>query len=423
MMTLVIFFMFASAAVAFGVVNPILKQVEVSKNLTISKESFYVASSALEDVFYRLKNNVSVDSTEVLSFNNATATTVMTNTATGRQIISTADKNNNIRKLQADVALGTGVAFHYGVHSGNGGVVLQNSASILGNVYSNGTLVGSGNLIDGDAISSGANGLIVGINTTGSAYAHTIKNSTIGRDAYYMFKTATIVNGTSYPNSADPTPVDLPISDEKIAEWEAEALAGGVMLSSECDSYNSSSNTCTISTTRSLGPKKIPFNLLIKSSSGVLTVTGHLWVTGNITTQTGPAIKMSSSLGSSNVAFIADNPADKAGSGIIDIGQTTFFQNSGAVGSYIFMISQNNSAETGGNINAITMSQGASAVIAYANHGQITLSQSVSLKQITAYKIILTQSSNVTYDKGLINTIFVSGSGGAYEIIDWLEVE
>jgi hypothetical protein len=86
------------------------------------------------------------------------------------------------------------------------------------------------------------------------------------------------------------------------------------------------------------------------------------------------------------------------------------------------MISQNNSSENGGSTDAISMSQGASALVAYASHGQITLSQSVSLKEVTAYKIILTQSANVTYDTGLPSTVFSTGPSGGYSILNWKEI-
>jgi hypothetical protein len=133
-------------------------------------------------------------------------------------------------------------------------------------------------------------------------------------------------------------------------------------------------------------------------------------VTGNITTQTGPTIKMDASLGSSNVAMIADNPADRSGSGLISIGQSTIFQGSGSPNSFVFMISQNNCAETScGSTGAISMSQGASALVAYASHGLINLSQSVSVKETTAYKIALSQSANVTYDTGCQACCFQPG--------------
>ena len=132
---------------------------------------------------------------------------------------------------------------------------------------------------------------------------------------------------------------------------------------------------------------------------------------------------MASALGSTNVAVIADNPADRSSSGIINIGQSTVFQGSGAVGSFVFMISQNNSAENGGSTEAISMNQGASALVAYAGHGQVSLSQSVSVKEVTAYKINLSQSANVTYDTGLPSLLFQSGPAGGYDVTSWFETQ
>lgn len=429
MLLAVVFFVLIATTVVFGIVTPILKQVRVSRENYVSKQSYFFAHGALEDVVYRLKSGKTVTSPVILNLNGGTVTTTITNTPTGKQIIATANVNNEIRKIQADVLLGTGIAFHYGLQAGNGGISLKNSSSVTGNIFSSGSIIGfSNNDISGDAISAGATGFIQGVHIVGSAYAHTLGasgNATqVDRDAYYTALASTVsVGGIKYPNSTDQAMAELPISDEQITDWETDAVAGGILLSSFCDSYDSSSKTCTISSSKTLGPKKVPFNLLIKSSSAVLTIAGPVWVTGNITAQTGPTIKMAASLGSTNVAIIADNPSDKTSSSIIDIGQSTIFQGSGAAGSFVFMISQNNSAETGGTTDAISMSQGASALVAYASHGQITLSQSVDLKEVTAYKIILTQSANVTYDTGLPSTLFAAGPAGGYTILDWMEIE
>ncbi len=423
MLTAVIFFLFISTTVVLGVASPILKQARISNDLIRSKESYYFAEGRIEDAFYRIKNNKQIASSETDTLDGTVITTTTTNTATGKQVIATATTNNLVRKMKLDITLGTGISFHYGVQAGNGGFSLANSSSVTGNIYSSGSVVGSDNFIYGDVVSSGPTGLINNIRVTGSAYAHTIQNSTISVNAYYTTITSSTVTGTRYPNSTDPATAELPISDAQISEWESDAAAGGTMTSSQCDSYSSSSNTCTISSSKTLGPLKIPFNLLVKSSSGVLTVTGPLWVLGDITAQTGPTIKMSSTLGSQNVAIIAHDPTATSTKGIIDIGQSTIFQGSGTVGSFVFMISQNNSAELGGSTNAISMSQGASALVAYASHGLVNLSQSVSLKEVTAYKIALSQSANVTYDTGLPSTLFSSGPAGGYNILSWKEIE
>jgi hypothetical protein len=285
-------------------------------------------------------------------------------------------------------------------------------------VFSGGSVIGNNNnLISGDVVSAGAGGLIKGIHATGNAYAHTIGQAgagnavTIDGDAYYVSKTNTTVSGTLHPGSPDLSTVPLPISDAKIAEWEATAVAGGTI--SNCDAQGN----YEITSSRSLGSIKIACNLVVKSTSAVLTVIGPIWVAGNITTQTGPTIKLDASLGSQNVAIIADNPSNTTGSGVITIGQSTIFQGSGAVGSFVFLISQNNSAETGGSNVAIDMGQGASALVAYAAHGLLTLSQSVSVKEATGYKIDLSQSANVTYDTGLPSTVFQTGAGGSWAIV------
>jgi hypothetical protein len=429
MIIAVLLFLFASMVVIFGIAGPILKQASISKNSNASMQSYYLAEASMEDVIYRIKFSKQINAQEVLSLNNLYATTTITTTATGKQVVSTASKNNLNRKIRADILLGTGISFHYGVQSGQGGFVLENSSSITGNVFSVGSITGSGNYIYGDVISAGSSGLVDGIHATGTVYAHNIKKTTssptsVDKDAYYVVKDAgVVVTGTSHPGSADQPVYPLPISDEQIADWESDALAGGIMTSGECDSYSAASNTCTISTNKTIGPKKIPFNLLVKSSGGIMTVAGPLWVTGNVTTQTGPTIRMDPSLGSSNVAVIADNPSNTTGSGIISVGQSTVFQGSGAPGSFVFLISQNNSSEMGGSVDAVSMNQGASALVAYASHGQITLSQSVSVKEVTAYKIILTQSANVTYDTGLPNTLFESGPSGGYDVTYWGEIQ
>jgi hypothetical protein len=319
------------------------------------------------------------------------------------------------------------ISFHYGVQAGAGGFELNNSSSITGNVFSSGPVIGSGgssscgvqsgngNCIYGDVVSTGATGQVYGIHATGTVYAHTLGNASTGttveKDAYYTIKTNTTVRGALHPGYPDQGSASFPISDAQVEDWEAQAAAGGII--SACDA----SGNYTVNSDASLGPVKILCNLIVKSSSATLTVNGPIWVVGNITTQTGPTIKMAAALGGQNVAIIADNPSDPTGSGIITVGQSTVFQNSGSAGSFVFLISQNTSAEEGGSTVALSLSQGASALVAYAAHGLAALSQSVSVKEVTAYKITLSQSANVVYDTGLPNTLFETGPGGSWSFV------
>ncbi|MDB5259159.1 MAG: hypothetical protein JWO73_367 [Candidatus Taylorbacteria bacterium] len=424
MLTVVIFFLLISMTVVLGIANPILKQVKISQENYSSKKSYYLAEGALEDAYYRLISAKTLGSTEVLTLNGGTATTAITTTATGKQFVATASVNNAVRKVQAVFALGTGISFHYGVQSGQGGFVLSNSSSVIGNIYSGGSVIGSGgNMVYGDVISAGAAGLVYGIHSTSSVYAHTIGNggggTTIDKDAYYQTITNTTVAGTRYGSSTDQATTSLPISDDQISEWESDATAGGTMLTSDCGSY--SSGTCVITSNKTLGPLKIPFNLSI-SGSPTVTITGPLWITGNITISNSPTIKIATSLGTQNVAIIADNPSNPTGSGIIDVNNSATFSGSGSPGSFVFLVSQNTSAENGGAIEAISLSQGAAALVVYASHGLIALSNSINLKEVTAYKTTLKNSAKVTYDTGLPSTVFAAGPSGGYDVVSWGEI-
>lgn len=318
-----------------------------------------------------------------------------------------------------DLALGTGISFHYGIQAGNGGFVLDGNSNsgVKGNIFSTGPIIatGQGNTVDGDIISSGPSGLIDDIVVTGTAYAHTINDSIVQKDAHYTNISNTTVGGTSYPNSADQPNAPLPITDAQIAQWEGYAAAGGSSCPGEIPGEIKNASV-------TLEAQKITCDLNIKNST--VTIAGPIWVTGDITVETGSTIQMSPTLGSNNVAIIADDPSDQDGSGIISLQNgATFMGCSGCTNSFVFMISQNNCAETScGSTDAISMGQGASALIGYAIHGQITLSQSTNVKEATAYRIKLAESADVTYDTGLPNTLFESGPGGGYDQMGWSEI-
>ncbi|MEN9524194.1 MAG: hypothetical protein RL536_263 [Candidatus Parcubacteria bacterium] len=396
-----------------GVVNPIISNYSSAQASMSSKKAFLLVDSATEEAIYRLKNGKNIAPYQNLNLAQGMASIAVTNTSSGKKIETSSAVGSYQKNTVVNVSIGTGISFHYGIQAGDGGFSLNNSSSITGNVFSSGPIVGSGNYIRGEVISAGSSGLVDNIHATGTVYSHTIQNSIIDRDAYYVTKTNTTVAGTSYPGSADQPIVDLPITDAQIATWE------GIAASSTA---TCSDGKYSITSSVSIGNLKIPCNLEIKGSGITVTVTGHLWVVGNITTQVSPTIRISSALGSSNVAIIADNPAASTTSGLIDIGQNTSFAGSGSPSSFVFMISQNGSAENGGDTDAINMGQGASALVVYAIHGQITMAQSVSVKEATAYKIILKNSANVVYDTGLPNALFSAGPGGGYNMVDWTEI-
>lgn len=410
---LAILFAALGLVLVLGGSSPVLSHYASMQGYAYSQQALMASNSGITEALYRLKKGMLLPGVATVSLNTGSSTITTVATPTGKKITVSGTQKSYLRNFQMDLAYGEGVSFHYGIQSGQGGFELENSSSVTGNVYSNGTVVGSGNYIYGDVVSAGGSGLISGIHATGTAYAHTINNSTIDKDAYYQSSSGTTVLGTRYPGASDQPNEPMPISDAEIAGWEnwAQSTATAVCTS----------GTYTVDHSTTIGPLKVPCDMVIKGNGIVVEINGPVWIVGNLSTQNGPIIKMSPGLGSNNVAIIADNPSARSSEGIVDIGQSTQFQGSGSSGSYVFTISGNTAGELGIDTDAINIGQSAGALVAYANHGKITLGQSVNVKSVTAYKIELKNTANVRYDSGLASTLFKAGPSGGFDILDWFE--
>jgi hypothetical protein len=417
LITSVVLFLVASSAVVMGAISPTLDETQMASNLNLSNNSYYASESGLEDVTYRLRQGISVSSVETLAINNTIASTTITATTTGQQVLAVGSQNDLYRKTSAVLTQGIGSAFHYGVEIGAGGVVLNNDSYISGGLFTNGpvngTSGGPNSMIYGDIIAAGSTGLVSGVHATGTVYAHTIGNSIIDGDAHYQSITSTTVHGVSYPGSTDIATSSAPLSDSDIASWEAAAQAGGI-ITSPCP-YSVSSST-------SLGPVKINCDLDINGSS-VVTINGPVWVVGNISMSNSAKVDVANSLGSKSEPIIADNQSNRASGGTITLSNNVSFSGA-ATSSYVMLISQNTSSENGGGTTAISASNDISGdLILFAPHGSINLSNNIKLAEVSAYKLILNNSAEVIYSLGLANLLFSAGPGGGYTFSSWQETQ
>ena len=156
----IILFLFISMTIILGMVNPILKQTAISKNIIYSKESYYLAEGALEDAVYRLKNNKNITSGETMTLNGYITTINITTTGSGKTIDTISDREGIFRKMQSQLIVGVGASFNYGVQTGVGGFNLTGNARVVGNVYSNGNITGESNAaITGTAIAANGSAL------------------------------------------------------------------------------------------------------------------------------------------------------------------------------------------------------------------------------------------------------------------------
>jgi len=418
-LAITIMFTVFSIAVVTSLITPIVKEVGGVRDLGRSKQSYFLAEASLEDVLYRIQSGKQYSPTETLTIDGNTATTSVVTVLGKRVISSSGNVSRGIRKAQVVLSLGSGSAFFYGIQTGQGGFILENNSSVTGSIYSDGSVVGSGTAngsatVYGDVVSAGSSGEVNTLHATGTVYAHTIIDSKIDKDAYYRVLTNTTVGGVAYPGSPDQDPASLPIDDATVNDYELAAESGGV-ISSPCP--------YVISTNVTLGPKKINCDVVVEGTPTV-TLTGNLWIVGNLTTQNSSVFKVNSSLGPQSIAIIADNPANRTTSSKISLQNTTTFFGSGATTSYVLLVSQNNSAELGGNETAIEIKNSATGkLLAYAAHGEIGLENSASLKELTAHTVRLKNSSNVIYETGLQSLLFSAGPSGGYQINSWNEVE
>ncbi|MDO8594049.1 MAG: hypothetical protein Q7R93_00855 [bacterium] len=410
-----LFFLVISVTLGVGVAQPVVNQVESVRSVERGAQSLYGAQGVSEDVLYRLKKGMTVGAVETIDYGGYSATATTTSVSDGKEVVASGNRDNFIRNSKSHLLTGSGASFNYGMQSGAGGVILENSSSVSGNVYSNGPIEGAGtNLIKGSIVSAGPQGNIEGVHATSSVYAHTVTDSDIDGDAYYQSISGTSVDGTLYPGSPDQATSTLPISDAQIAEWETDAAAGGT-ITTPCP-YK-------IDDDITIGPKKIACDLEITGDPTV-TLGGALWVSGNITIKNTAIVKVNSLLGGKSVPIIADKLSNQTTSSKITLENSAVFQGSGTAGSYVLVVSQNKSAEQGGSESAIIAKNSVDGdLLVYAGHGEILLENSIDVKEVTAWRIRLKNSAEVIYETGLVNLLFTGGPSGGYVLDTWREVE
>ncbi|NTW21534.1 MAG: hypothetical protein HGA42_19030 [Nostocales cyanobacterium W4_Combined_metabat2_030] len=161
MIIVVFFFMFISLTILIGVVTPVIREFRIASDNFDSKQSYFIAESGIEDMMYRVKNSmdvgtIGVDRTLYLNDSFVSVPTELTDLGGGqKQITATGGVNYNERTVNLVLTTATGVSFNYGVLVGQGGIELDGSGTINGNIYANGPITGdSSSVITGTAISA-----------------------------------------------------------------------------------------------------------------------------------------------------------------------------------------------------------------------------------------------------------------------------
>ncbi|MEI8130385.1 MAG: hypothetical protein WCG55_02675 [bacterium] len=408
MMIAVIFFILASVLLVLGLSAPAAREYRIGLDAITSRQSLAAGESGVEDGYYRLKNGMHLGSSTSFFIGNVSASTTITNIGGGvEEVVGTGNSLGDQRSSTLRAVVGSSVPLHYAVMSDDGGIDMSDTSSVTGDVHADKELHGQdGVSISGTATvgnsAAGAYGVVrgddaahqihVGVGSVGNVYAHTV-NYTNATGILYC----TLVLSSSGPCSPYPDPVytELPISSTDISTWETDAASGGVISGS----YSVSTAGVT------LGPKKINGDLIIPDSAN-LTLSGVLWVTGNLTITGSGSINLSSSFGSNSSMIIVDGTiTTSAGSHIVG---------SGTPGSYVLLLSNSTSS------SAITY-RGTGSAVVYARQGTAILNGSASASFVAGQTVHLFDTSSVVYDSALLGTVFVTGASTPPAILSWRE--
>jgi hypothetical protein len=248
-------------------------------------------------------------------------------------------------------------------------------------------------------------GVIKDVKIEGTAKANAIDDVRVDENAYYQTIVNPDVGGVLYPGSTDPTPIEMPISDEDIALWKQDAAQGGVLGSQ------------VVATTTSLGPKKIVGNLTVDNSA-VLTITGTIYVTGDILLDNNSKVKCDYFYGSNGCMIISD--------GLFTLQNGASGEGSDPVAypkSNIMFIS---TREGGNSVTAMDIKNNASGVIFYAPHAAILISNNAIVEAVVGYLLVLDNNTRVIYTSDLDDIRFTPRNivyGDTWVVNSWSEIE
>jgi len=411
----------AMISIAISITALTIGEQKISKDITRTNQAYYAAEAGAEDALLRLTKSKKRSSPYALSVGSASVTTAISEGVGGTATITSEGSiANRIRKVQIVCTISNDEAqFFYGAQVGEGGLTMRNLSQVLGNVFSDGNVTGSG-AITNSVIIAGNTHYIDGPSVGEDATVHSCYDSDITGTLYYVsggvYDTC---NGVPPPLKAvqyeeDEIPsVPLPIPESQINDWKIEAATGGV--------NPGVLGVVKISGTQSMGPIQIgtpdqPVNLEIENKA-VLNITGTIYVTGNIITGTslGTAMRLDSSYGSFGGVVLAH--------GTINIGNNTDLTGSGQPGSYILLLSDYIGD------GAITVNNNAAGdpdsakVIFYTSAGEIIFKQNAAAREIIGYKVTLDNGAKIQYEFGLLNVGFSGGPGGGWQVEEWKEIQ
>ncbi|MEY4745339.1 MAG: hypothetical protein RL272_1284 [Candidatus Parcubacteria bacterium] len=244
----------------------------------------------------------------------------------------------------------------------------------------------------GIAYLSTSGGLVDSCTLRGDVHSDTVWNSVALRDVYYrgfFFDLwGTTVSGTKYSGATRPPVIPLPPID--LAFWRAQAVAGGTISGNYAPSDGST-----------LGPVMIDGDLTVNAGVHV-TLTGTVWVTGNIVMNDPSWFSLSSSFGTFGTVVLADNAASPSSKGRITIGQNVGISGSGQPGSYVLFVSTNTSTDYDN--PAVRIDSSATKAAYIAQGGTARLMDNRTAAQLAGWRVYVNGGATVDFTNSSLGT-------------------
>jgi len=368
-------------SVVVVVTTVFLSELQMTRGAGIIDDTYYAAESGLHEGLYRLIKNP-IETTHHLTLGNQSVTVnVGANPLNPYQRTITAqaiDQFNHTRTVEiiADTSSLAG-GFDYAIQS-TGDIKMEGGSKIVGDAYSNSAII----------FQSGSNATI-----TSHAYYQTI-------DSKILVNGSTCPNAYCHPNAQ---PKELPLTDAEVTVWKNE-ISTTLALNCRQASDSGPNDTYCISGNQTLGIQKIDGGVHLENNA-ILTLSGNIWITGNITFGNNITVVLDSSLGPSSAVIITD--------GIVDVGNnvmvcpTTPAPTCNAQGFVIILSTNPSTSDTA---PAIYAANNSSSIIFAAINGALRVKQNGALNAAASKNLHLEQNSTVTYNPLL--AAFVVGTGG-----------
>lgn len=160
--TALVFFLAATSAVIGGISNAVFREVRIVRNEAFSKQSYFTSESAVEDVAYRLKTGKAVGATESLTLASTSASVSVATVSGSTEVTSVGDSQGTIRTTKLVLSGDAGVSFPYALQAGVGGIDMEGSSKVIGDIYTRGSIRGCSSCsVTGLAVAAGVSSLIV----------------------------------------------------------------------------------------------------------------------------------------------------------------------------------------------------------------------------------------------------------------------